>query len=147
MKKTTIVSAKTAIQESPRAVFFIENLGDSTLDSRLMEMETGGAPVFPHLDMRCIDRSGHPIKRNLYEVPVHIRDKVVNMRLTSGFQFAVYKRTDPDVPPHEYYSWPAKVQVNPFKAVHKNRRVRQRRQALGRLPPVFLGGRLLARQT
>jgi hypothetical protein len=98
--------------------YYIENLGSQTLGDEIMALNLdGGANITEHHDMECLDRSGKTIKRNLYEVPAEVRDKIIRMK--AGFQFAIYRQVR-DSLPREYYTVMVPVRPQVFRHIPRH---------------------------
>ena len=101
--------------------WYIENLGDQTLGDRIMELAADDSGISERLGMKCLDRRGNHIKRNLYEVPVNVRNQIMRMARKAGFQFVIYRQIGENLP-KEYFSQLTPVRINPFKEARAQRR-------------------------
>jgi hypothetical protein len=116
--------------------YYIENVGGSELDQAIGSLRNNGTPIWEHPGMKCLDRRGSQIIRNLWEVPRDVSDKIQRMARNSGFQFVVYRSVGDELPrDHVNFSFP--VRIDPFK---KTRRIRHR---IGLPKGVFRGSRLM----
>lgn len=123
-------------------VYYIENLGDQTLGDELSRLENDGANVTPHPQMACLNRRGIPQKRDLYEVPVDVRDRIIRMAKTAGYTYAIYSRNRAVVgsQPKEFIAQIVPARVDLFKVA------RARRRRLGKLPAGVVRGSSLVKR-
>ncbi len=104
--------------------YYIQNVGGVELDRELSTLESSGSQIWKHEQMKCLDRQGKPITRNLWEVPKDVMEKVVRMGRSSGFQFfqfILYKCEEGNLP-RDYFSSMFQIRIDPFKQARRNHR-------------------------